>query len=153
MSETPPGNVETLDEAAILARFVAGEADTAGLVAYALHRRALLAFRAEFARRTGALPSAEAEQAFLISEITEERLADYRAEAGRRLGTKPVPKEAPPAPRRRTRWMAVFGGPPMLMPDQPDKVNWRGLLYRLGVLLLAVIVTSLLLRILFVRPL
>lgn len=153
MSETPPGNMDSLDEAAILVRFVGEDADTAGLVAYALHRRALLAFRAEFARRTGAVPSMEAEQAFLISEITEERLDAYRAEAGRRLGPKPIPKDAPPAPPRRARWMAVFGGPPMLMPDQPDKVNWRGLLYRLGMLLLAVIATSLLLRVLFVRPL
>ncbi|MCZ8182302.1 MAG: hypothetical protein O9322_04970 [Beijerinckiaceae bacterium] len=152
MSETHPGHVDSLDDAAILTRLAPEEADTVGLVAYALHRRALLAFRTEFTRRTGAAPSSEAEQAFLISETTPARLAAYREEAFRRLGPAPT-KPADPAPRRRNRWMAVFGGPPMLMPDQPDKVNWRGLLYRLGMLLLAVIATSLLLRVLFVRPL
>ncbi|WP_284178370.1 hypothetical protein [Rhabdaerophilum sp. SD176] len=152
MSETPPGHVDSLDEATILSRFAPDEADAAGLVAYALHRRALLAFRTEFTRRTGAAPSGEAEQAFLISETSPARLSAYRAEASRLLGPAPT-KPSDPAPRRRTRWMAVFGGPPMLMPDQPDKVNWRGLLYRLGMLLLAVIATSLLLRVLFVRPL
>jgi hypothetical protein len=152
MPETPSADVESLDEAAILTRFAPGEADPAGLVAYALHRRALIAFRSEFTRRTGAAPSAEAEQAFLISETTPARLASYREDALRRLGPSPT-APAEPAPRRRPRWMAVLGGPPMVMPDQPDKVNWRGLLYRLGMLLLAVIATSLLLRVLFVRPL
>lgn len=153
MIETPPGDVESLDEAALLARFAPEEAGPAGLVAYALHRRALFAFRGEFARRTGSAPSAEAEQAFLISETTPARLAAYREEAARLLGAAPAKPVTPVAPRRRAWWMPVLGGPPMLVPEQPDKVNWRGLLSRLGMLLLAVIVTSLLLRVLFVRPL
>ncbi len=157
MIEKPPREPEVLDEAALLARFVTDDGDPAGLVAYALHRKALLAFRADYSARTGSAPSPDAERAFLIAETAEPRMNQYHEEARRRLGTAPPPLPTPvtsePAPRKRMRWTAIFGGPPVLMPDQPDTVNWRGLLTRLGILLLAVIMTSLLLRALFVRPL
>jgi len=157
MSETPAREPEILDEAALLARFVTDESDTAALVAYALHRKALLAFRDDFSARTGRAPSPDAERAFLIAETAEPRMSQYREEARRRLGPAapplPPPSVSEPAPKKRLRWMAVLGGPPMLMPDPPDTVNWRGLLARLGILLLAVIATSLLLRALFIQPL
>lgn len=151
MNSHPEPSPAALDEAAILARFVQGEGDAEGLLAYALHRHALLAFRQEFASRTGAAPSAEAENAFLIGETSPHRIATYRAEAAAQLASRSpaAAKEAMPAKPRR-RWLALFDGPPMLVPDQPEKVNWKGLIYRLTVLLLAVVATALLLRVLFV---
>lgn len=144
-----------LSDAALLRRFAMDDTDAEGLLAYALHRQALISFRQDFTRQTGAPPSQEAEQAFLIGEIASARIATYREQASRLIGhPAPAPKVAPaPGPKKpRRRWVALFDGPPVLMPDQPDKVNWKGLLYRLAVLLLAVVVTALLLRVLFTRP-
>lgn len=153
MVETPRSPVNLAEEDAVIGLFAPGEADAIGLLAYALHRRSRLTFRADYAQRTGNPPSPEAEIAFLIAETTAGRLAAYRDEARRMisLGTAPAPAsiQPDPPPAKRTLWS--FGMPAMTMPGEPVRVNWKGLIYRLAMLMLAVIATALLLRILFLR--
>lgn len=151
MVETPRSTVNLAEEDAVIGLFAPAEADAIGLLAYALHRRSRLTFRADYAQRTGNPPSAEAEMAFLIAETTAGRLAAYRDEASRMisLGAAPAPAPTQPDPSPAKRWS--FGMPAMTMPGEPVRVNWKGLIYRLAMLMLAVIATALLLRILFMR--
>jgi hypothetical protein len=141
-----------MDEAERIARHApTGEAE--GLLAYALHRRALLAFRAEFAARHARSPEDAEEAAFLIGEDSPERINAYRRDAAAmiaRLGASAP--EAAPVLQKRTRF-PFFGqwveAPAGYDPDQP--VNWRGLVFRLVTLLLAVVCTAVLLRVLVVK--
>ena len=153
MVDTPRSPVNLAEEDAVIGLFAPGEADAVGLLAYALHRQARLAFRDDYARRTGNPPSPEAETAFLIAETTAGRLAAYHAEARRLISLSATPARASaqpdPPPPKRMRWS--FGMPAMTMPGEPVRVNWKGLIYRLTMLMLAVMATALLLRVLFVR--
>lgn len=138
-----------LDEAAVLARYILDASDAIGHIAYALHRRALLAFRQEFLTQHGRLPDAREEGAFLIGEISEARLQAYRASAG----SMATPATRPDAPKRKARWpwFGMWVDAPMAPSGQPEAINWRGLFMRLIVLLLAVITTAILLRVLIVK--
>lgn len=142
------------DEATRFARFVSGNDDIEGMLAHALHIRAFAAFRTRFADEAGRAPAESDETAFLIGETDPTRIAWYREEAMRMLaarstGTTPG-KSARPDPLPRP-W-PYFG----ILPEaaraaaEAGGVNWRGLLVRLVVLLLAVIITALLLRVLVV---
>lgn len=142
------------DETTRFARFVAGSDDIDGMLAHALHIRAFAAFRARFAAETGRVPAEADEAAFLIGETDPIRIAWYRDEAARmlaaRVATTMSGKSAQPDPGRSS-W-PHFG----LLPEaartaaEAGGVNWKGLLVRLVVLLLAVITTALLLRVLVV---
>lgn len=138
------------DEATIFRAFASSPDDLIGLAAFALHRRAMLDFRAEFAARQGRAPNTEEETAFLIGETGPTRIAAYR-EAAARMAPGQAASEAKPV-KRRMKW-PLFGSwvESPLAPEKPDEINWRGLLVRLLVLLLAVIATAILLRVLFVR--
>lgn len=163
-------------EAEILGCFIArdgsakGEADLAGHVAYALHREALVAFRAEFTARQGRPPEGPEEAAFLVGETSAARIATYRAQAAAMLAAHPARTEAPSAAAasrtalageeepgektRRPRRFRLFPALGMFAApiDQPaGPINWKGLLLRFLLLLLAVIATALLLRILVVH--
>lgn len=140
--------LETPDDGAILARFVPDGTDPAGLLAYALHRQALLAFRLDFTAQRGRAPDQAEEGAFLIGEFSAARLAAYRSRAEAMISTP-----AAPAPRRRARWpwFGMWVDAPMAPSGQPEKINWRGLFLRLLVLLLAVVTTAILLRVLVVK--
>jgi hypothetical protein len=142
-----------MDEAERIARYAPnGEAE--GLLAYALHRRALLAFRADFTTRHARAPEVGEEAAFLIGEDLPERIAAYRRDARAMMAT-PAPASPPEknVPVKKRIRFPFFGqwieAPPNYDPDQP--VNWRGLMLRLVVLLLAVIGTAVLLRVLVVK--
>lgn len=136
-----------MDEEGRIARY-APLGDAEGLAAYALHRQALLAFRAEFAVRQGRAPDDAEEAAFLIGEEAPARIETYR-QAARALMGAPASK---PAAKTRARW-PFFGqwveAPAGFDPARP--VNWRGLLARLALLMLAVVATAVLLRALFVK--
>lgn len=142
------GRPEIPDDAAILDRFAPGGADPAGLLAYALHRQALLAFRQDFAAQRGRAPDPAEESAFLVGEFSAARLVAYRARAEAMIG---IP--AMPVPKRKARWpwFGMWVDAPMAPPGQPEKINWRGLFFRLLVLLLAVVTTAILLRVLVVK--
>lgn len=126
----------------------APEGDVIGLAAYALHRRALAAFRAEFESRHARAPDGVEEGAFLLGEETPARIDAYRQQA---LAMSAPVSQDKRAARNRRRW-PFFGQwvepPASFEPDQP--VNWRGLFARFAVLLAAVIATAVLLRTLFV---
>lgn len=139
------------DEASMLARFATGESDPAGLIAFSLHRRALAAFRQDFAIHHGRAPEASEENAFLIGEVSASRLAAYRASADALL--KQTGSRMTGTPKRKARWpwFGMWIDAPMAPGGEPEKINWRGLFIRLLVLLLAVITTAILLRILIVK--
>lgn len=161
MAGTPTEKTPGLDEAAILARFVSSPADAEGHVAYALHRRALVDFGADFERHHGRAPDDAERVAFLVGETGAARIAAYRAMALAMMKneTASSPKEtassgpAPDSkarPARRLSWFGLWGAP-ILIDAEAGPVNWRGLLLRLFVLLLAVIATAILLRVLVVQ--
>lgn len=139
-----------MDEAERIRRF-APEGDGVGLAAYALHRRALLAFRAEFESRFARAPEAAEETAFLLGEEAPERIQAYRREAEALLASTGAEAKQVTAVRKPTRW-PFFGqwieAPASLDPAKP--INWRGLVGRFILLLGAVIATAVLLRTLFV---
>lgn len=148
MTDTAAGGtdrLETPDDAAILARFAPDDADPVGLLAYALHRQALLAFRQDFATQRGRAPGPVEESAFLVGEFSAARLAAYRTRAEGMISTP-----ATPAPKRKARW-PWFGMWIDAPSGLPEKINWRGLFFRLLVLLLAVVATAILLRVLVVK--
>lgn len=149
----PAAQRSGLDEPAILARFVLSPEDAQGHIAYALHRKALLAFRDGFRSHNGCDAAEADEAAFLIGEVSEARLEAYRKAAAALLPeASPAPASPPPA-KRRTRWpwFGMWVDAPLGPAGDPDRINWRGLFGRLFVLLLAVVVTALLLRLLFVK--
>lgn len=136
-----------MDEQGRIARY-APQGDAEGLAAYALHRQALLAFRAEFATRHGRAPDEAEEAAFLIGEEAPARIETYRSAARALIGA-PARK---PATKPRARWLSLgqwVEAPQGFDPAQP--INWRGLLSRLAMLMIAVIGTAVLLRVLFVK--
>ncbi|OYU48627.1 MAG: hypothetical protein CFE31_09240 [Rhizobiales bacterium PAR1] len=143
----PPG---MLDEAQIFARFILAPDDSTGLLAYALHRRALLAFRADFDRTAGRGPEPAEEAAFLVGELSEPRLASYRAEAS----SLALPTLLPVAPpKRKARWpfFGLWVDAPLAPSGEPGTINWRGLMWRFAILLASVITTAVLLRVLVVK--
>ncbi|KAF0230358.1 MAG: hypothetical protein FD175_1680 [Beijerinckiaceae bacterium] len=142
-------NAAKLDEASVLARFVPDTSDAVGHVAYALHRGALMAFRQEFHARHARSPDAVEEEAFLVGEVSDARIAAYRTSASGIV----MPAAASGTPKRKARWpwFGMWIDAPMAPSGQPEAINWRGLFTRLIVLLLAVITTAILLRVLFVK--
>ncbi len=166
MEAAAEGKPGAIDEAAILARFAPEAADPVGLVAYGLHRRALIGFRAEFERQHARAATAEEEAVFMIGEISEHRIAAYRASAASMAsssadfsGANAVPAASPAsasgrAPKRKPRWpwFGMWVDAPMAPASEPERLNWRGLFWRLLTLLLAVITTAILLRALVVKP-
>ena len=138
------------DDAQIHARFVQKSDDAIGLLAYALHRRALLAFHTEFAQTMARAPDPAEEAAFLVGEISGPRLASYRNEASLLI----TPAAATPvAGKRKARWpfFGLWVDAPMAPSGEPEKINWRGLMLRLAILLASVITTAILIRILVVK--
>ena len=146
--ETGTAALSGASEADILRAFGAEADDAAALAAYALHRRARLDFEARFAEKHGREPEQAERDAFLLGEITATRIAAYRAEAERLMKPGTPPKLA-----RKPRWpfFGLWVDAPMAPSLAPEPVNWRGLFTRLLVLLLAVVVTAILLRVLFVQ--
>ncbi len=135
-------------ESDILRAFGADKDDAQALAAYALHRRARLDFETRFAEKQGREPGDAEREAFLLGEITPTRIAAYRAEAERLM--KPTTSPNPP---RKARWpfFGLWVEAPLSPNLTAEPVNWRGLFSRLLVLLLAVVVTAILLRVLFVQ--
>lgn len=139
--------ISTPDDDAILAAFAAEAEDVTGLLAYALHRKARIAFREAFKVTHGRAPDPAEWRGFLAGEVAGARIAAYRAEAERLMeGTGGA------APRKPARRWPLFGLFPeaMTTPPPDGKVNWRGLILRLLMLLGAVMLTAILLRILVV---
>ncbi len=159
-----------MEESERIARY-APQGDAAGLAAYALHRRALLAFRGEFLTRHARPPEAVEEAAFLLGEETPERIDAYRRQAAALIAGTAL---SPPRPAQATEKQALekqavekqatekqavekkerrlFFAPwaeAAVAQDPVAKVNWRGLLARLALLLAAVVATAILLRRLF----
>ena len=137
------------DEAALFDRFVTDPRDLAGLAAYALHCRARMAFESEFARQYNRAPQAAEMAAFMLGETLPDRIAAYRAEAEAMRGG-----EGRPQKKRAALWpfFGLWVPNPLATGTDPAKVNWRGLFWRLAILLGAVVTTALLLRVLVVRP-
>lgn len=136
------------DDAELLRAFGADADDAIALAAYALHRRAWLDFESRFAVRHGREPGEAEREAFLLGEMTPSRITAYRAEAERMF----QPRAATKVPRKM-RWpfFGLWVDAPMTPASSAEPVNWRGLFTRLLVLLLAVVVTAILLRVLFVQ--
>lgn len=146
--------VTPVDEAALIRLFAPEDDDVEGLLAFALHRRAMLDWLAAFSGSTGREPTSDDTRAFLIGETATRRVQDYRDRAALMIGLAGE-GDAPPAPVKptpKTRMIWPFGpgmGFTVENPGQP--VNWRLLTVRLLMLMGAVIVTALFLR-LFVVP-
>ncbi|MGL5445693.1 MAG: hypothetical protein ACRDBL_00110 [Rhabdaerophilum sp.] len=149
-------NMDAL-EREMLALLIAGAEDAEGHLAFALHRRAVLDWLEAFEETEGRSPDSGEMRLFLLGEKSERRLASYREQAALMIS---VPVEAPtPAlvmpskkPQRMRTWFWPWGfstGFAVENPEQP--LNWKGLLWRLLVLGLAVVVTALALRIFVVR--
>jgi hypothetical protein len=144
-------------ESAMLASLVHSEDDAEGLLAFALHRRALIDWVQAYRARHGREPDDDALDIFLLGEAAPRRLADYRERAGILLmpsgeaSGKPAAATpaGPPAPRKPLRtWFWPWGVSPGFVVENPEQpINWKGLLWRLLMLLGAVVVTALLLRI------
>lgn len=157
-SPAPTANVtansHTRDISARFARFVSGAGDVEGLLAYALHTKAFVAFRARFSDEAGRAPTDTDDIAFLIGDTDPDRIIWYRAEATRLLAARETAAAhgMPRQPGTRRNFWPRFG----LMPDaarsaaESGPANWKGLIARLAVLLLAVITTALMLRILVI---
>ncbi|HRE21027.1 MAG TPA: hypothetical protein PKW21_08345 [Rhabdaerophilum sp.] len=148
VSETSAIGLAGTDDGGILHAFGANADDAVALAAYALHRRARLDFEARFAAKHGREPDDAERDAFLLGEVTKVRIAAYRAEAERLMKPGVSPK-----PPRKARWpfFGLWVDAPMGPSPISESLNWRGLFIRLVVLLLAVIVTAILLRVLFVQ--
>lgn len=138
------------DDAQIFARFVQKPDDSIGLLAYALHRRALIAFHSDFARTTARKPEPVEEAAFLLGELSEPRLASYRGEAASLMSPAVLPKTPE---KRKARWpfFGLWVDAPLAPSGEPGTINWRGLMWRLAILLASVITTAILLRVLVVK--
>lgn len=133
------------EEAAMFREFVGGELDVTGMVAYALHRRALLDWSETFARSAQRDPDAAERRAFLIGESAPRRLAEHRSLAEAIIAA--ANPRRPKAARRTLVWPFGPGiGIPIDAPAAP--VNWRGLAWKLLLLLIAVVITALALRLL-----
>lgn len=136
-------------EAAMFRQLVSGENDVAGMVAYALHRRAFLDWSEAFARSAGRDPDDAERRAFLIGESSPRRLSEHRSRA-ETIVSATGPRRSLAA-RRTLLWPFGPGiGIPANEPAPP--VNWRGLAWKLLLLLIAVVVTALALRLLVVHP-
>jgi hypothetical protein len=148
----------------MLRLLVSGEDDAEGLLAFALHRRAFFDFAEAYRKAEGVEPDATALKHFMLGETADRRLKEYRERANLLLSLPPETAGAaaavsqdsgktPEKTRPKTRtWFWPWGFPSTFAIDAPDQpINWKGLAARLLLLMLAVIVTALLLRILFVR--
>lgn len=136
------------DEVTLFDRFVSDPRDLAGLAAYALHCRARMAFESEFLRQHARAPQAAEMAAFMLGETLPARIATYRAEAEAMRGSGGNTE------KKKTALWPFFGlwvPNPLATGTDPEKVNWRGLFWRLAILLGAVVTTALLLRVLVVR--
>lgn len=155
---TSPIDPAQVAEREMLARLVTGEEDAEGLIAYALHRRALLDWLDAFEAAENRAPDAGELKLFLLGETAERRLRAYRERAALMLAADEPEPEIRPAltmparkPPLRT-WFWPWGLSTGFAVDNPDQpLNWRGLLWRLFLLGLAVSVTALALRIFVVR--
>lgn len=137
-------------EAETMQLFASKDDDAEGLLAFALHRRAMLDWLNAFAASAGRAPNAEETRAFLIGETAPRRVQDYRDRAALMIGLaregEDVP--APAGTPAKTRMIWPFGPGMGFTVDNPGQpVNWRQLMLRLLMLMGAVIVTALLLRV------
>jgi hypothetical protein len=142
----------------MLCLLVSDDEDAEGLLAFALHRRAYIDWADAYRAARGAEPDDKTLADFMLGETAERRIRDYRERASLMLAVPPEPAPAQQAPTKaqppRTirTWFWPWGFPQAFAPDTPDQpVNWKGLASRLVLLMLAVIVTALLMRFLFVR--
>ena len=147
-------------ERAIFARFVLGDEDSEGLLAFGLHRRAFLDWQDAYSGKHGVAPDSAAIDSFLLGETHERRIRDYRERANLMMASSAEPAEPvqgdrkipAPKPRPLRTWFWPWGFPSGFVVENPDQpINWKGLFWRLLLLLLAVVVTAVLLRVLVVR--
>lgn len=158
-TEPPLATDQANAERVMLARLVQGEEDHEGLIAFALHRRAVFDWQDAYRAKHGRAPDDAALDDFLLGEQAERRIRDYRERASLMLALPPEAVPSPSTPPRPPRpqgvfrtWFWPWGTPAPFAPEIADKpLNWRGLATRLAILLLAVIVTAILLRFLVVR--
>ena len=151
---TEPKTGASADEADMIRLFAPVDDDAEGLLAFALHRRAMQDWLGAFVASAGHAPTPEDTRAFLIGETAPRRMQEYRDRAAlmiglAREGELPPVTATPPA---KTRMIWPFGPGMGFTVDNPGQpVNWRLLMLRLLMLMAAVIVTALLLRV-FVVP-
>ncbi|CAN1490503.1 hypothetical protein MCEMSEM23_00177 [Rhabdaerophilaceae bacterium] len=146
-------------EREMLSRLVTGDEDAAGLIAYSLHRRAVVDWVEAFMAAESRFPDAGEWRVFLLGEGADRRIAAYRERAALMLAADepalPMPAPAlsmPPKRQPLRTWFWPWGFPSTFVVENPDQsLNWRGLLWRLLLLTLAVIVTALALRIFVIR--
>lgn len=154
----PPPETPTLfeQEAAMLRSLAPQDEDAEGLLAFALHRRAVLDWAMAFAQSEGHSPGPDETRRFLLGEATARRQQDYKERASLLLALQREGVEVQPAkPPVTTRKQKIFPwGPGMgFVVEQPTgPLNIRLLILRLIMLLLAVIVTALMLRFFVVHP-
>lgn len=142
-------------EREMLARLVRGDDDAEGHLAFALHRRAVLDWVEAFEQAEKRQPDPGEWRLFLLGERAERRVQAYREQANLILSVPaPVdkPKQVAPSPKPLRTWFWPWGmSTGFAVGDLERPLNWKGLLWRLVLLGLAVIVTALTLRIFVVR--
>lgn len=121
------------------------------MIAFALHARAHLEWRADFARAAGAPPGMEAEQAFLIGETAERRIAAYRAAALNVLAVEQIPNNPSDGSATGVMGEALRRAPPRawfagLAPEPLPPGTIRQLIIKLALLGAAVIASALVIR-------
>lgn len=149
----PLNSAPPISDAALLTLYAPDKAEPVNLLAYALHRHALVEWVEAFTAKTQHAPDAAAFSQFYIGETMPGRIAAYRAEAARIMGaraTSTTPATKPelstkPNPRSFLTW-----GLEEAIANAKAPIPWRALAMRLFILLLAVVVTALVLRVLFV---
>lgn len=159
--EIRPENAEwdiITHEATMLSHFMPDDDNAEGLLAFALHRRAVLDWAKAFHASEKRPPTGEDLRQYLLGEATPRRVQEYRARAEQMLGASktltplatPEPAAAKPKTRKSMIW--PFGPGLGMVVEQPDQpINWKGLLLRLLFLMLAVIATALVLRFFVVK--
>lgn len=148
----PLNPIPPVSDAGILTLYAPDKADAIGLLAYALHRHTVIEWVEAFTTKTERAPDAAAFSQFYIGETMPGRIAAYRAEAERVLeGEKPQRiTKAEASPLKPTSRSFLTWGLEEAIANAKAPIPWRALAIRLFILLLAVVVTALVLRVLFV---
>ena len=157
----PELEIVLTEEAAMLAKLMHHDEDAEGLLAFALHRRAVLDWVAAFQEHEHRAPHIAELRQFLLGEAAPRRMGEYRERASVMVAVERTGKATPDVQKKEQSakaevsktMMWPFGPGLGFAVEQPGRsLNWKALLLRLVLLMIAVIVTALMLRFFVVNP-
>jgi hypothetical protein len=132
--QEPVAPILRMSEAALLQAFATVDDPRIGLLAYGLHRQDYIQWLTFFTSHHASPPTSADMDGYLTGEIRPTRIEAYHAQATSMLRATPIlsSKKTPQ--------------------DAPKQIAWRHLVFKLGALMIAVVVTALLLRQFVVNP-